>query len=401
MSKPLKGFITYSHEDTKAKNELRKRLAVMEQQNELVTWDDGQLTPGDQALQEDILEKVADSDLLLYLVSAASLASTNCNKELTAAIKENKRVIPIILEHCHWLLHPIKDFEVLPDKGKPLSEWQPVDKGWQNVVDGIWKTVRKMHTQSTQSEEDQPQSEEDQHAAENAFQLGNFLMMLEQDDKAIEVYSDAIRLNPRDPRAYNQRGLLYYKKGEFENALRDLDEAIEWNSKSAEYYIARSMVYKRTKEYRLALADCTKAIELDDENAMCFYARGSTYSLNNEHELALADYNHTIELNPNYPEIYYIRGLTYRVIGNYNQAIRDFDKSIGQNSSPDLSHYYRAEAWLHLRELEKAKADLVTAKNLGLDITTIFHDEYPNVTAYEQKIGIQLPPDIAALLTPP
>ena len=31
MNEPLKGFITYSHENTEAKNELRKRLAVMEQ----------------------------------------------------------------------------------------------------------------------------------------------------------------------------------------------------------------------------------------------------------------------------------------------------------------------------------------------------------------------------------
>ena len=33
-------------------------IAVMAQNNELVTWDDGQLTPGDGALQEDILKKV-------------------------------------------------------------------------------------------------------------------------------------------------------------------------------------------------------------------------------------------------------------------------------------------------------------------------------------------------------
>ncbi len=91
MSKPLKGFITYSHEDTEQKNELRKRLAVMEQQDELVTWDDSQLTPGDKALQEDILREVADSDLLLYLVSAASLASENCKKELEEASKRNIR----------------------------------------------------------------------------------------------------------------------------------------------------------------------------------------------------------------------------------------------------------------------------------------------------------------------
>ena len=123
MSKRLKGFITYSHDDKEEKTELQKRLAVMEQNEELVTWDDGQLTPGDKALQEDILEKVADSDLLLYLVSAASLASKNCNRELAKAIEGDKRIIPIILEDCDWLGHDISGFEVLPHKGKPLNEW--------------------------------------------------------------------------------------------------------------------------------------------------------------------------------------------------------------------------------------------------------------------------------------
>ena len=48
VSKPLKGFITYSHKDAEQKDELRERLAVMEQQNELVIWSDCQLTPGDE-----------------------------------------------------------------------------------------------------------------------------------------------------------------------------------------------------------------------------------------------------------------------------------------------------------------------------------------------------------------
>lgn len=144
MNKPLKGFITYSHEDTEAKDELRKRLAVMEQQNELVTWDDGQLTPGDKALQEDILKKVEDSDLLLYLVSAASLASENCNRELAVAIKGDKRVIPIILEHCDWLKHKVSNFEVLPHKGKPISKWDDESEGWQNVVSGIRSAINRI-----------------------------------------------------------------------------------------------------------------------------------------------------------------------------------------------------------------------------------------------------------------
>ena len=175
MSNPLKGFITYSHEDTAAKDKLRKRLAVMEQQNELVTWDDGQLTPGDKALQKDILKKVANSNLLLYLVSAASLASKNCNKELAEALKQEIRVIPIILEHCDWLYHQLSRFEVLPRKGKPINEWKPATKGWQNVVDGIRTVISEVQDQANSASE----RTQNRQLAEWIFQQGNFLIMLE------------------------------------------------------------------------------------------------------------------------------------------------------------------------------------------------------------------------------
>ena len=97
MSKPLKGFIAYSHKNTTEKDTLRTYLAVMKQQNKLVTWHDGDITGGDKASQEDILKEVADSDILLYLVSAWSLASENCNKELAEALRAEIRVIPVIL----------------------------------------------------------------------------------------------------------------------------------------------------------------------------------------------------------------------------------------------------------------------------------------------------------------
>ena len=223
MSKTLKGFITYSHEDTEAKKELRKRLAVMEQQNELVTWDDGQLTPGDGALQEDILKKVADSDLLLYLVSAASLASKNCNKELAEAIKQEMRVIPIILEHCDWLHHQLSGFEVLPHKGKPITDWKSAAEGWQNVVDGIRKAAADVRAYTVSSS---GASEKELHA-ESAFQRGNILIMLGQLNMAIEAYSSVISLNPDDADAYYNRGAAYDHKGEFDNAIKDYTEAIK------------------------------------------------------------------------------------------------------------------------------------------------------------------------------
>ena len=274
MSKLLKGFITYSHEDTEQKDELRKRLAVMEQQNELVPWDDGQLTPGDKALQEDILKEVADSDLLLYLVSAASLASENCKKELEEASKRNIRVISILLEYCDWKHHQLSGFEVLPYKGKPLTKWKDKTEGWQNVVDGIRSAVEKIKSQADSSSET---SEKELHA-ELAFQHGNVQMLLGQLDiaaksysdavkftlrhaNAIKAYSDAIELNPRHVNAYNNRGVIFSIKDEHDRAIKDYTKAIEIKPDYARSYSNRGVSYNKTGEVDCAIKDLNKAIE--------------------------------------------------------------------------------------------------------------------------------------------
>ena len=87
--------------------------------------------------------------------------------------------------------------------------------------------------------------------------------------------------------------------------------------------------------------------------------------------------------------------------GEFNNAIKDFNTVIQLKSDSAEPYNNRGEAWLHLQEWEKAKTDLITAKNMGVDIITAFHNDYANIADFEQKTGIQLPEDIAALLTPP
>ena len=71
MNKPLKAFITYSHENDLKRKKLRTCLVVMERAGEVTLRDDSDINPGGKARQEDILKEVADSDILLYLVSVS------------------------------------------------------------------------------------------------------------------------------------------------------------------------------------------------------------------------------------------------------------------------------------------------------------------------------------------
>ena len=51
-----------------------------------------------------------------------------------------------------------------------------------------------------------------------------------------------------------------------------------------------------------------------------------------------------------------------------------------------------------LKEWEKAKADLMTAKNKGVDIVASFRNDYKSVKEFEAKNAVKVPEDLAALL---
>ena len=524
MSRPLKGFITYAHKNTAAKDELITRLSVMQQQNKLVTWHDAEMTGGTK-WREEIFKHLADSDILLYLVSAASLASENCNKELVEAVSSDIRIIPIILEDCDWKHHQLSDFQVFPDKGKPINEWQPESKGWQNVLDGVRKVVEEMQTDVQKGT-----------LPEWVFQQGNFLLMLGQIDKAIEAYSYTIELNPNNVSAYNNRGVAYDKKVEVDRAIQDFNTAIQLNPDYAAVYTNRGAVYNKKGDIDRAIADFdtaidlkpdyaaaytnrgnaynkkgafdhaildfTQAIQLKPDHAIAYNNRGIAYDEKGDFDRAIKDFTQAIQLNPNYAKAYssrgdaynrkgdfdraiencnkaiqlnpdyakaysnrgtaYInkgdfdraiadfdtaidlnpdaiaynnRGIAYGSKGDFDRAIKDFTQAIQFNPNyviaysnrgtacinkggfnqaienytkaielnPDFADAYtnRGEAWLHLKEWDKAKADMITAKNMGLDITAAFYNAHRSVEAYERANRVKLPEDIAAMLTQP
>ena len=63
-------------------------------------------------------------------------------------------------------------------------------------------------------------------------------------------------------------------------------------------------------------------------------------------------------------------------------------------------HYERGIVWLYLKKWDNAQADLETARQQGMDISSCFHDKFGSVLDFEdEQIGVKLPEDIAEILT--
>ena len=225
-------------------------------------------------------------------------------------------------------------------------------------------------------------------------------------DQAIKAFTKAIEKKPDYPEAYTNRGIDYVKKRNYELAIADHNKAIELNQDSAEAYFNRGGAYKskgddcqNQGDYNRAIADFTKAIELKPDFLGAYNHRGVAYRAKGEYDNAIKDFNKA--LKPDFiAEVYNNLGITYRKKGEIDRAIEYHNKAIECKPDFGSAYYNRGLARLLLRECEKARLDLTTATEKGANIVNEFRMDYESVSDFEGRHGIQLPTDIAAMLTP-
>ena len=218
-------------------------------------------------------------------------------------------------------------------------------------------------------------------------------------DTAIQDLTTAIEIKPDYAEAYNNRGIAYGEKRDFDTAIQDLTTTIEIKPDYAEAYNNRGNAYVGKRDFDTAIQDYGKAIEIKPDYADAYYNRGITYGEKRDFDTAIQDFTTTIEIKPDYAEAYNNRGIAYLEKRDFDTAIKDFTTTI--EIEPDSADAYcnRGEARMHLGKWDKAKADLTVAKAMGLDIIASFQNDYENVADFEQKNGVQVPPDIAEMLT--
>ncbi len=124
---------------------------------------------------------------------------------------------------------------------------------------------------------------------------------------AIDDYTQAIQLNPKDTHAYSKRGWGYYLIGKYQAQNGNIEESLE--------------------QYEFAIFDCEKSSQLDPNNAYAFYNRGVTKAAMSDTEDAINDFNRAIQINPRYAQAYYERGIVRETLGQKEKAKADFDKA--------------------------------------------------------------------------
>jgi tetratricopeptide (TPR) repeat protein len=181
-------------------------------------------------------------------------------------------------------------------------------------------------------------------------------------DRAVQTFTEAIRIDPKFPDSYSDRGQALFKLGETERAIADYSAAIQRNPQHGAALRARGMAYLYRGSNDLALADLSRAIDLaaNDPSLMApielFYARRSRatiYGSRLQYDQEIADCTALIESYLRDPSV--------------AQALKEAYRDVGAGNV--VATIYRQRATAHIRQshFEPAIVDLTAAIPLSAD----------------------------------
>ena len=98
--------------------------------------------------------------------------------------------------------------------------------------------------------------------AEEFFEQGKKFSLVENSDHAIYNYTEAIKRNPKFVKAYNNRGIAYVGKQQYDLAIADFNKAIKLDPQNGKVYNNRAVAYWYKGEVARARQDIQKAQSL-------------------------------------------------------------------------------------------------------------------------------------------
>ena len=133
-------------------------------------------------------------------------------------------------------------------------------------------------------------------------------------------------------------------------------------------------------------------------DAKVYLNRGLCFFGVNKIDDAINDFSRAIELDPRLGAARHNRGLAYCKKMDPALAIEDFTKAIQLDKRLVLAYWNRGFVWLCLANWENARADLIAARSLGVDVVAEFSKSFRSVDDFQRTNGVRLPTDIATML---
>lgn len=95
---------------------------------------------------------------------------------------------------------------------------------------------------------------------------GNRLMKEEKYQEALQMYTRAINIDPRNPIFYCNRAAAWIRLGDYDKSISDANQSLRYNPRYSKAFVRLGDTYYRMNKFREAANEYQKAIEIEPEN---------------------------------------------------------------------------------------------------------------------------------------
>ena len=178
---------------------------------------------------------------------------------------------------------------------------------------------------------------------------------LERDyDKALDLYSKYIALNPTDFRGYFNRGTTEFNAEKYADAKRDFTKTLTINPIYREAYYYRGLCQVELKQYNAAINDYTHILKDNPRSIPFLKVRADAHNANGNEELALADLDDAIHITKLSGDLYKRRAELKVEMKDIDGALRDYNSVEKLLPKYKMVHYIKGNLYLQIDETEFA-----------------------------------------------
>lgn len=154
--------------------------------------------------------------------------------------------------------------------------------------------------------------------------LGYELVAIEEVDKGLASFRNAILVDPRHYNAWYGAGMIYYKQQQFYLAEMHFKRALSINPQSSVLLCHVAVVQHALKKTEQSLETLNTAITMEPRNPLCKFHRASIYFSLHSYQEALKELDELKQMVPKESLVYFLCGKVHKKLGNTHLALMNF-----------------------------------------------------------------------------
>jgi tetratricopeptide (TPR) repeat protein len=200
--------------------------------------------------------------------------------------------------------------------------------------------------------------------AELYAMMGKYRFLMQEYDRALLLYNQALSKDVFNPKVYFFKGITYKEMGDTARAIGSFQTAVEQDPNYYEAYMQIGVLMQKKKD-KLAQKYLDNAIKVKPNSEEALYAKAYNLQESNQYKQAAEVFRQIISLNYKNDAALYALGYCQMMQDSIAEAYKMFDLAIKVNPTYAEAYYKKGVCAEQLGKKDEAKTLFVNALNIN------------------------------------